>query len=493
MNPPRRTALQGHRQKGVGQSYSPESRRRASQHARTGGGATSLLSLHPSQLWEAARREPLSFWFLCAYVFVEYVRPQGIIPAIDVLPWGRTTLALTLLAFVLEGFKVRRFHFLDGLVLLFSGVWALSIVFAQDPSFALANAYIFVNWLLVYFLVTNIVTTRARFLIFLGLFLLWSLKLSQHAARLWVSGGFSVPSWGVRGPQGWFENPGEFGIQMVMFFPMGLAFALGVRRRVPKWLFMVLIGLLPGTAALAVLLTNARGSQIALAAVLVLLVLHTRHRFKALAMGAVVLAALWAVVPESQRERFEVMGDDETSQARLFYLEHGWQITNEYPGLGIGYANWLPYYRSRHDLLDDVPPGIPRGELPHNIFIEASAEMGFTGLLALIALMLGSVALNRRTRRAARRVPEWGPFLSATARGLDGALLGFMISGFFVTVLYYPYFWFHLAFVGALFHVTRVSSVESRRRLRELQSVPVHRLNRPGRPTMRDGASAGRA
>ena len=36
------------------------------------------------------------------------------------------------------------------------------------------------------------------------------------------------------------------------------------------------------------------------------------------------------------------------------------------------------------------------------------------------------------------------------AWGLDGAMVGYMASGFFVTVLYYPYQWFNLAFAAAL-------------------------------------------
>jgi hypothetical protein len=36
------------------------------------------------------------------------------------------------------------------------------------------------------------------------------------------------------------------------------------------------------------------------------------------------------------------------------------------------------------------------------------------------------------------------------AHGLDGAMIGFVVSGFFVTVLYYPYFWINLAMTVAL-------------------------------------------
>ena len=41
-------------------------------------------------------------------------------------------------------------------------------------------------------------------------------------------------------------------------------------------------------------------------------------------------------------------------------------------------------------------------------------------------------------------------FILYMAHGLDGALVGYLVSGFFVTVLYYPYFWINLAMTVAL-------------------------------------------
>jgi hypothetical protein len=38
------------------------------------------------------------------------------------------------------------------------------------------------------------------------------------------------------------------------------------------------------------------------------------------------------------------------------------------------------------------------------------------------------------------------------AHGLDAALIGFLASGFFVTVLFYPFFWINLAMTVALYN-----------------------------------------
>jgi hypothetical protein len=48
-------------------------------------------------------------------------------------------------------------------------------------------------------------------------------------------------------------------------------------------------------------------------------------------------------------------------------------------------------------------------------------------------------------------------FLYFLAYGLDGALVGFMVSGFFVTVLYYPYFWINLAMTVSLHESARTA------------------------------------
>ena len=49
---------------------------------------------------------------------------------------------------------------------------------------------------------------------------------------------------------------------------------------------------------------------------------------------------------------------------------------------------------------------------------------------------------------------ERGRFIAATARGLDGAMIGYLASAFFVTVLYYPYLWFALGMTSALYAAT---------------------------------------
>jgi putative inorganic carbon (HCO3(-)) transporter len=408
-------------------------------------------------------RESFPFWCLATYVMIEYVRPQQVWRSLDVLPWGKITLVFTLLAMLFAGVSGRRLQVLDKGLVFFTLVVLASSFTAFDPGAAQKDWTLFLNWILLYALASLIVTTPRRFFIFLVLFLLWSLKMSQHGTRTLVSRGFAFSDWGATGAPGWFHNSGEFAIQMCIFLPMSFHFMLALRDRIPKWWFWGGLALLPGTAALSIVASSSRGGQLAAGVVFLYLIgQFPRRRVKAFATIALLVPVLWFALPAEQKQRFYEMGEDDTSQSRITYWKHGLEMMMSHPVLGVGYNNWGPYYVRYYD---------PLGELPHNIFVEAGAEMGFLGLGAFVFLIGGTFVVNYRTRRLAAAVPRWGGMLKSMALGLDAALVGFLASGFFVTVLYYPFFWMNLAFTAALLETTRRAR---RQALAAEQNAKVH-------------------
>jgi O-antigen ligase len=300
--------------------------------------------------------------------------------------------------------------------------------------------------------------------------MLWSLKMSQFGTRTFIARGGAFASWGATGAPGWFQNSGEFAIQMCIFLPMSLHLAFGLKDKLPRWRFYGLLALLPGTAFISLIASSSRGGQLGAVAVILFIIAQSKHRVRGLASAALVMGLLWVIMPPQQKERFQEMGEDKNSVARLTYWKDGIKIMNEYPTLGIGYKNWLPYYHRFYN---------PTGELPHNIFVEAGSELGYTGLLTFVALILATFVVNRRTRKLARGVPEWGTFLRSAAFGLDAALVGFMATGFFVTVLYYPFFWVNLAFTAATFETTRRLANRARVQRHKERRRAVIRAQRP--------------
>lgn len=423
--------------------------------------APALYRVRPSAIWGFLTSQPASFWLVNIYLFIEYVRPQQVWPVIDILPWGQSILILTLVAALIEG-RLNRLPTVAGpLLIAFSVVVILSSLTATYPDLAISWWELYFSWVLVYLLITSIVTTEKRFFIFTLAFLLYSFKMSQHGFRSWVFAGFGFRDWGATGGPGWFHNSGEFGIQMCVFLPLAVEFILALRRHwggITRWFFY----LFPITAVASIVASSSRGAIVGAAAVGLWWVIRSKHRVRSLVLIAVLGAVTWAVVPAEQKARFATAGEDETSTARIERWEAGIEMAMDNPVLGIGYKNWIAVY----------------GDLSHNIFIEAVSELGFAGLFAFISLIVATFVINARTRRLVRRVPGDTWFLRHMAYGLDGALIGFMGSGFFVTVLYYPYFWINLAMTVSL-HIAAKRRVAQYAYSLKQDQARVHRPETP--------------
>src|SRR5579864_1364649 len=208
-----------------------------------------LYRIEVREIWRFLKTQPLSYWLICAYLFFEYVRPQSIYEVLSFVPWSSMTLAACVLAFLIEGHWFRVKSVANTWILLYTVIVLVSCVTAYLPSYALDWLGLYMSWVLVYLLITNIVNTEQRLLVFLLSFLLYNFKMAQHAARSWASIGFGYQRSGMTGAPGWFQNSGEFGIEMSIFLPISVFIYFALR---PYWgkvkrLFFLAM---PGTAAI---------------------------------------------------------------------------------------------------------------------------------------------------------------------------------------------------------------------------------------------------
>jgi hypothetical protein len=120
-----------------------------------------LYALRVRDLWTYFRSESVAFKMMCAYLIVEYVRPQSIISWLDALPWGQLTLIAALIAKLLEpGPKKLVSDAANTWIILFNVVILLSAFFAVYPDISLAylrNCYL---WAIIYFLIINVVNNQ---------------------------------------------------------------------------------------------------------------------------------------------------------------------------------------------------------------------------------------------------------------------------------------------------------------------------------------------
>jgi putative inorganic carbon (HCO3(-)) transporter len=410
----------------------------------------SLYALNPRALWAFLRSQRPSFWFISLYLFFEYVRPQSIYSFLDGPPWTQITILLALGAYLIEGNSIRFGSPADFVLAFFTAVLLASSLQAYSPDASYDKLADFFAWVLIYLLISNIVSTERRFLLFMLAFLLYSFKMSQHATRSWAEDGFVFRNWGVTGAPGWFHNSGEFGVQMAIFLPLVTYFIAALSRHWGKKTRLLFIAMVV-TAIVGTIASSSRGAMLGVTVVMLLMLIRARYKVRGLIVVLAAAAMIVAMLPPEFQARFESAGEDETSLSRKQYWKFGMMVLSQYPLLGIGYANWPVYYKFHNGY----------GALPHNIFIEASAELGYAGLTAFVGLILCTFFINWRTRAQVRPLGDRGAFLSAMAKGLDAALVGFLVSGFFVTVLYYPFFWINLALTVSLHNAARNAIQES--------------------------------
>jgi O-antigen ligase len=315
---------------------------------------------------------------------------------------------------------------------------------AIDPGLAWSDWATVGSWVFMYYLVTRIVVTPHRLLLFWLAFFLVHFKMSLGGTRSFAGRGFTFADWGVSGGGVWFSNSGDFSMEMAAIFGMTLCFLLALRGRMSNRRLYFLIALLTGTALISNVASSSRGAQIALAVELaVLSIFVVKLRPRTLIMAALTAVIGWNLVPAEQKARFQTMGDDETSQLRIYAWGEAWNATLENPLTGVGYNNWTHYF------------SFGENREIHNTVLEASAELGLPGALLFLGAVGASFVMNARTRRRAKRQGEWAAVYRGMAFGLDMAMIGFFVSAQFITVLFYPSFWMAFALTVALAETVR--------------------------------------
>lgn len=157
------------------------------------------------------------------------------------------------------------------------------------------------------------------------------------------------------------------------------------------------------------------------------------------------------VLPAANKERMRSALDwenDPTASMRVTLLKAGMRMFRDNPIVGVGPRNFYVSY-TRQYVRSEANPS---PWAPHSIYLQALSELGLMGSVSLLALCVLLLRLNARTRNhllvsglVGRRSFEY-----CLAVGLDLALVGFLVSGAFLTVLYYPHLWILLGLSAGL-------------------------------------------
>lgn len=395
---------------------------------------------------KAFHQEHICFILACIYLIFEYNRPQIVYPAIDIIPWTQTIILVGIFfAFMDRTSKLPPKAAVMPMV-AFSICVFLSMQFAFSSSIAFENWVDYFAWVFVVFLLTGVINTRMRLFLFIAVYFLANLKMAQHGFRSWAMGGFGYSGWGVTGSPGWFRNSGEFSMQMAMFLPLVLAY-IAVYRKYWSLGVKLFFYLLVVMAIGSIIASSSRGGILGLTMVGLWFLMYSRKRVKILFLISIASFFVYISMPDDFKARFETIGEDETSLARLQYIEYAKESFKEHLITGIGYKNWIIWVGETNPKLFEGTSGL-RSEVLHNTYWQAITELGLLGGMVYFFILLQIYLTNRKLTKNARIKEDC--FIESTAMGLNGSIFVYLLQSYSMSVLYYPFVWILLSLTVSL-------------------------------------------
>ena len=411
----------------------------------------------------------MNFFLLCLlWIFFSF-KPEWTIPGLKFIAPGQTYIQLFLLmAWVFYPDKklrnsITKYFFLFILLMAVSLFLARNTGVGRDTLRGMAFLYI------TYLSTITFADTQKRIFTVINIFLLGNLWI----ALLGISGQ------GLARGVTIFADQNDLALQMNVVLPIAIFLAVKERR-----LFKKLFYLTSGLIFLAVnIIGFSRGGFVGLVAVAVFVLLKMPvKRLKAILMILIVGGGMVCFAPQSYWEEIRTLREgtmEATAGSRIFFWKVAAREFVDHPIIGVGPANfgvWLPDYVRGDDRLSDGSEisGSTRrwGRVCHSLYFTVLAELGVIGVV-LYSLMvywafkeirlglwrLDRVKVSEYTEH--KQIKEHQPFderyekLRSLGLGIMGGLIGFLVSGTFLSVLFYPQFWLLCSLSTALVNVTK--------------------------------------
>ena len=227
-----------------------------------------------------------------------------------------------------------------------------------------------------------------------------------------------------------------FATILVLVIPVAFVFAAQAPDRLRRTLW-TMGGLL---LVLELFLTSSRGGFLGLLVASMVFVYRRRGLTGALGIVAVLLVGLIVVPTDLGSRLWTVFGDhsgampaglDASNRAHEALFWAALRMIGDNPIFGVGPLNFKA--------LSTLYTGLPQGNIAHNSFLEVAAEFG----LPVFAVFMMVIFAAFRTLNAATRLAgtNEGWRLAGWAEGMRSGLLGFLVSGFFISAQYEKMFW----------------------------------------------------
>lgn len=339
---------------------------------------------------------------------------------------------------------IRCYMMLAIIVLVGMGVAAANQPDGAALSYQIKRYVEFVKIVGIALFTTGLVTNREQLRL-----LIWIVALSL--------GFYGVKNgiWGIvtlgrvpitRGPGGLMFDNNDFSLALAMGVPMLWCIGISEKRLVLRRAFLAAVPL----TGITVLLTHSRGGLLSMSAAIGILVLRSKHRVAAMALGVAALPVAVAFMPQDMYERFASIAnyeEDGSANARFRTWGVAYKMAVSNPVLGVG------LYKFRQEYLQYVedPTQAERDGktfVAHNSYLQIWAECG-TPVFVLYLLMIAITVVTIWRVRAAAQRQFHSSWIINYANMFEASFAAFMVGATFLNRAHFDlfYHWIAIALV----------------------------------------------
>jgi hypothetical protein len=379
----------------------------------------------------------IAFWLLALFMVLEYLRPPVIVQF-------KLQMAIVVLLPVMWMTSRNR-------------VWT-SILTCQVLFFAwcVKSLPLAHNWFNVYF------TSRVMFgNIAIALAFTWigsNLRDLRRLLWLWLALMSYQAVWalghGGTGTGGFLGDENDLALACGTALPFALA-GFERLRGLTRWLLAGVVAL----TLLGIVASFSRGGFVGLVLCLGYLFFASRQKVKSL---LAILAGCLIIFSFASQEYIDEMKtiqntDEGTAKGRKFLWISAYNMWLDNMILGVGASN-SSFLIGRYQPSDfegrEYNERDWSGMALHSAWLQLLSEQAAVGVVIYVSMLGIQFVTIRRLRRDVRErsdVPDdLRRQIESFAVGVNGAVIGFIGSATFLSVLYYPYVWYFTAFAGAL-------------------------------------------
>jgi hypothetical protein len=415
--------------------------------------------LRPQLPIRQVQESKAGFYLVLASLLFEFGRPQELIPGVKLIPFATGIDVWLLLSVVMSG-KLDLSRLQTKMWIPLFVLMAIHVPIAINNFWALIT---FKDMLLIFGLYLGIVTYVNSFEKMLTLMKMW-MGIHVFLAVLGVAKG------GV-GIGGFMGDENDFCMVMNMATPFAYFLLFSATKVGQKLKYLTFLG----AFILAAMASLSRGGFFGLAAVGVYCWYRSPKKLNAIIVAVVAVLFMLLLAPEKYWDEISSSTSDETMNVgtgaeRLYTWGIGMEMFFSNPIIGIGQSNF-PWTFESYEAGRTFNEKSISGRQAHSAWVTLVSELGLAGIVIIGAMFLQCYKDLKlvRTRFAPPELKQkHGQIVQAgedmrvyLARAMEGSFVGFIVSGVFISILWYPSLWIMVAFVVALRNISEVEGVGS--------------------------------